>query len=99
MPGAFADRFTADARVKPAGYVQYTDLSSATKGVATSSGRVALVQALDQNVRYRDDGQDPTTTVGVRIHAGESIWYTGDLGNLRIIEETSGAEVNILTYE
>lgn len=94
--GPFADRFVADAIVKPSGYVQYTSLATATNGVAI--GRAALIQVLDQNCRYRDDGEDPTSTVGVRIHAGESIWYTGDLRELRIIEETAGAEVNILTY-
>lgn len=94
----FADRFYADAAVEPAGYRQITDLSTA-KGVMIGVGRVALIQALNQNVRYRDDGVDPDATTGVRIHAGESIWYTGDLRSIRFIEEAVGAEVNILAYK
>jgi len=94
---AFAERFFADATVEPAGYVQ---LSPATAiGIGIGAGRVALIQALDQNVRYRDDGIAPTNTTGVRIHAGESIWYTGDLRAIQIIEEASAAQVNISVYK
>jgi hypothetical protein len=95
---SFADRFFADAAVEPAGYRQITDLDT-VKGVQIGTGRVALIQALNQNIRYRDDGADPDATTGVRIHAGESIWYTGDLRTIRFIEEADGAEVNILAYK
>jgi hypothetical protein len=94
---AFADRFVADAAVEPAGYVQLSP--NTAQGVSMGDGRLALIQALNQNVRYRDDGTDPTSTVGVRIHAGESIWYTGNLRSIKFIEETAGAEVNILAYK
>jgi hypothetical protein len=94
---AFADRFVADAAVEPAGYRQLTPTS--VQGVSIGDARVAIIQVLTQNVRYRDDGTDPTTTVGVRIHAGESVWYNGDLKAIRFIEEASGAEVNILAYK
>jgi hypothetical protein len=94
---AFADRFVADAIIEPDGYVQLNP--TIAMGIGIGNGRVALIQALDQNVRYRDDGPDPTTSIGVRIHAGESIWYTGDLRKIRFIEETSGAELNILVYK
>jgi len=95
---AWADRFTADAAVEPAGYRQLTSLSSVS-GVKIGDGRVALIQAVNQNVRYRDDGVDPTASVGMVIFAGQSIWYTGDLRKVRFIEEASGAEVNILAYK
>jgi hypothetical protein len=95
---AFADRFFADGTVEPAGYIQLSPSSVLGIGVG-GDARTALIQALDQNVRYRDDGTDPTTTVGVRIHAGESIWYTGNLGSIRFIEENASAELNILVYK
>jgi len=94
---AFADRFVADAAVEPAGYRQVSP--TIATGVNIGDGRVALIQVLNQNVRYRDDGIDPTDTIGVRIHAGESIWYTGNLRSIRFIEEGGGAEVNILVYK
>ena len=95
---AFADRFTADAAIRPLGYVQLTNLATATGG-GIGTGRVALIQTLNQNVRWRDDGTAPTTTVGMRLHAGETFLYTGDLRELLLIEEVAGAELNISTYE
>lgn len=93
----FADRFFADGTVEPAGYRQLAPTSA--MGISVGGGRVALIQALVQNVRYRDDGTDPTSSVGMRLHAGESVWYTGDLSKLRFIEEASGAELNISIYK
>jgi hypothetical protein len=95
---AWADRFYADAILEPAGYRKITSLSSA-KGVQIGDGRVALIQAITQNVRYRDDGTDPTSSEGMVLFAGQSIWYTGNLRAIRFIEETGGAEVNILAYK
>jgi len=95
---AWADRFQADAIIEPCGYRKVTSLSSA-KGVLIGEGRVALIQAVNQNVRYRDDGTDPTANTGMVLFAGQSIWYTGDLRAIRFIEEAVGAEVNILTYK
>lgn len=95
---AWADRFYADAIIEPVGYRKLTSLSSA-KGVEIGEGRVALIQAINQNVRYRDDGTDPTSSAGMVLFAGQSIWYTGDLRAIRFIEEVAGAEVNILAYK
>jgi hypothetical protein len=95
---AFADKFYADGTVEPAGYRQITGLS-AVKGVQIGGGRVALIQTLNANIRIRDDGVDPTPTEGYRLAAGQSIWYLGDLRKLRFIEESVGAEVNLLAYK
>jgi len=90
--------YVADDKLTPQGYYQLTSLSS-VKSIAGGNGRVALIQALNQNVRWRDDDTNPTSTVGMRLYAGESFWYTGDIAKFRVIEEASGAEVNISTYE
>ena len=94
---AYADRFIADAILEPAGYRQLTPV--AAQGITIGNGRVAVIQVLNQHVRYRDDGIDPTTTGGMRIHAGETIFYTGNLRSLRFIEESSGAEINLTAYK
>jgi hypothetical protein len=93
----FAEHFYADGTVEPAGYRQI--FPTTVTGVLIGDGRVALIQTLHQNVRIRDDGVDPTTTVGFVLLAGQSIWYTGDLRKLRFLEEASGAEVNLLAYK
>lgn len=94
---AFADRFVADAAIEPAGYAQLS--GDSVTGTSIGNARVALIQALNQNIRLRDDGTNPTTTVGFRVHAGESIWYIGDMLALRMIGEAAGAEINILAYK
>lgn len=80
------------------GYVQLTSLATA-KGAPIANGRVALIQALNQNVRWRDDGTNPTSTVGMRLHAGEQMFYTGDLRAVKFIEEAASAEINIVAYQ
>ena len=90
--------YVADDKLEPQGYYQITSLSSA-QSIAGGNGRVALIQCLDQNVRWRDDGTAPTTTVGMRLHAGESMWYVGDVAKIQFIEEAASAELNITTYQ
>lgn len=94
---AFASTFVADAAVEPAGYAQISP--SAVSGISIANARLAFIQALNQNIRMRDDGVDPTTTVGYRLHAGQSIWYIGDVKALRMIEEVASAEVNVMAYK
>ena len=51
-----------------------------------------------QNVRWRDDGTDPTTTVGMPIYVGTSFLYDGDLTRIKFIEQTASAKLNISYY-
>jgi hypothetical protein len=47
----------------------------------------------------RDDGTNPTTTVGYPITAGTEYMYCGaSLGAVRIISAVAGAGVDILYY-
>jgi hypothetical protein len=89
--------YIIDATLVPEVYKQLFPTTVTSLG-GVGLGRVAHIQCLTQNVRYRDDGTDPTPTTGMRIHAGESIWYIGSLKSIRFIEETSGAELNIQVY-
>jgi hypothetical protein len=93
-----ADKFFADATIEPVGYRQITNLTAAI-GIPIANGRVAVVQALFANVRWRDDGVAPTGTVGIRLHAGETMFYTGNLRSIRFIEEAASAELNITAYQ
>jgi len=93
-----ADRFTAEANITPIAFRQITDVSAAV-GIYGGNGRVALIQALNANVRWRDDGTNPTDSVGVRLHAGETMFYVGNLRTLKFIQESAGAELNIAVYE
>ena len=88
------------------GYQQITSLSAAQsltvpttdpRGVA-GSPRLAIIIPLTQAVRWRDDGVAPTASVGMPLAAGAALVYDGDLGRIKIIEQTASAELNISYY-
>jgi len=86
--------------LKPLGYQQVTSLSSATALTLTNYAHATLVliQAESQNVRWRDDGTNPTASVGMEIFAGDSYWYNGDLTAIKFIEEAASAKLNLVFY-
>lgn len=90
-----------DGNYEPAGYHQLDsdDLNSAVGIPGIGHARVALIQALNQNVRWRDDGVDPTDSVGMVLVAGFDMFYTGDLNKIKFIETADGAEVNITLFK
>jgi hypothetical protein len=77
------------------GYQQINDLSAAIGLTVPAGSLAALIQCLDQNARWRGDGVAPSATVGMRIANGDTIYYDGDLMQIRFIEETAGAELNV----
>ena len=90
-------RLVTDAISTPMGYSQITSLSSAV-GLNAKNGRWALIQAVGQNVRWRDDGTDPTASVGMILYAGQTLPYYGDIKKIRLIETAASAEVNVVVY-
>ena len=93
-------RVVVDPYATPLGHEQITGISSA-KGLtaATYEGAsFAMIQAQDQDVRWRDDGTDPTTTAGMVLAAGQSLNYYGDLSAIKLIEATATAKVNVAYY-
>lgn len=89
------------------GYQQLATLSSAT-GLTVPSidpntgltvkANFALITPEAQAVRWRDDGTDPTASVGMPLAAGVTLQYDGDLSKIKFIEQTGGAKVNISYY-
>jgi len=81
-----------------AGFEQVTGLSAA-KGLTVPAGaKVAYINTEDQSVRWRDDGTNPTTTVGGVLEPGSYFSYTGDLSAIKFIEETASAKLNVSYY-
>jgi hypothetical protein len=91
----------ADAGIRYAalGYQQITSLSAAAGLTVPTGATTAFIQAEAQAVRYRDDGTDPSATVGQPIAVGVLLIYTGPLKNVKFIEQTSGAKLNISYYK
>lgn len=88
----------AVSRPEPVGYEQVTDLSSASGLTVPSGADFALVQAVTQDVRWRDDGTSPTGSVGMVLAAGDTLSYDGDLSTFEAIETSASAELNVAYY-
>ena len=80
------------------GYQQITSLSSATGLTVPQGATLALIVLETQNVRWRDDGTNPTASVGMPIFVGASLSYDGDFNKIKFIEETASAKLNISYY-
>jgi hypothetical protein len=81
------------------GYQQYDSLGSAT-GLSNipQGATLALIVPESQNVRWRDDGDNPTASVGMPIFVGTSLSYDGDFNKIKFIQETASAKLNISYY-
>jgi len=79
-------------------FQQITSLAAATGITAPAGATLAMIQAETQNVRWRDDGTDPTASVGMIIAAGDILMYTGDFSEIKLIEVTGSAKLNITYY-
>lgn len=87
---------------RPLGFEQVTSLSSAA-GLASIPGNAnfALIECdhtAGRYVRWRDDGTNPTTTVGNSLAPGQTLEYDGDFSVLKFIEESASAKINVSYY-
>lgn len=89
---------TAPAGLTALGYQQITSLASAAALTVPTGATVALIQAESQSIRWRDDGTNPTTSVGMLLAAGESVFFTGSLSAFRAIEVSASAKLNVSYY-
>lgn len=88
------------------GYQQITSLSGSTaltipatdKNGLNCKPTIAIIVAETQAVRWRDDGTDPTTTVGMPLAVGVTLVYDGDLSKIRFLESAGSAKLNVSYY-
>jgi hypothetical protein len=80
------------------GYQQITDASTAVGLTIPTGANFAMIVAEAQAVRWRDDGVDPTTTVGMPLSVGVDFSYDGDLKRIKFIAVVAGAIINIAYY-
>lgn len=85
------------------GYQQFTCETATGLNLSSSvvKGTPAyyLIKPEVQSVRWRDDGTNPTATVGNPLAVGETLRYDAkNASNLRLIAQTSGAIVNVSAY-
>jgi hypothetical protein len=82
----------------PLGYQQIVPVPTGTTLTVPAASRAALLCAEAQIIRYRDDGTNPTATVGIPIAAGTCYFYSGNLVAIRFIQATSPATLDISYY-
>lgn len=91
--------FFPNAPVPPLGYQQLTSLSASTALTVPAGSIEAFIVCETQTVRWRDDGVDPTASVGMPLTANTPFPYTGNLAALRIIQTTASATCNVSYYQ
>jgi hypothetical protein len=91
---------TRDLVLVPKGHQQILSATLAAVTALTVPGGAVYAQlhAWGETVRYRDDGPDPTSGVGMRLVKDTTIFYTASLSALRFIREVSGANLEVLFY-
>ena len=91
---------TRSGYMEPAGYVQLTSLASAVGlGTIPDGVTLAVIQSETQNVRYRDDGTNPSASVGMILVAGDILYYTGVMSSIKFIQVAASAKLNITYYK
>jgi hypothetical protein len=88
------------------GYQQITSLSASTGLTVPNRDLnglnqkpvIALITPEGQAVRWRDDGIAPTASVGMPLSVGVTLQYDGDLTQIKFIEQTASAKINITYY-
>jgi hypothetical protein len=88
------------------GYQQITSLSASTGLTVPNRDLnglnqkpvIALITPETQAVRWRDDGIAPTASVGMPLAVGVTLQYDGDLTQIKFIEQTASAKINISYY-
>lgn len=85
---------------RPLGHQLALDASTPAVGLTPPAGaNLAIIEVNTANVRWRDDGTDPTAAIGMQIVAGTSFTYVGDLTAIKFFEEAGTANLNVAYYE
>lgn len=87
-------------RGKPLGYQQLTVSSTAVALTVPTNAEAALVDVESNDVRWRDDGTNPTASVGKYLSSGTHYTFIGaeELAALKFIRVSADAKLNITYY-
>lgn len=96
--GAATALQTTPATLTPKGYQQIVGAAAAVGLTPPVGARMATIVVEEQNVRWRDDGVNPTATVGMLLTVGTPLQYTGNLAAIKFIEVAASTTLNIAYY-
>ena len=84
---------------KSLGYTQVeVDDTAISVGVIPIDVTFTLLMIEGGDVRFRDDGIDPTASSGMRVDKGGTLKYDADPSALRFIAVSAPATVNVTFY-
>jgi hypothetical protein len=86
------------ATYSPRGFEQITDMDPAVGLTVPDGAQFASIQCEAADVRWRDDGTEPTSTVGMVLASGETMLYQGDLSAIRFFETSANSVLNVTYY-
>lgn len=77
-----------------------SNAASLTSGGVPINATSLSIVAETQAIRYRDDNQAPTATVGTPLAVGQLPQiYSGSLNNVQFIEQTASAKIDLAFYK
>lgn len=100
--GACANPVPASAQIQnrvALGVYQFTVATATALPTIPSGASEAFIVCTGQTVRWRDDGTNPTASVGVPLPVNTGFPYIGSLARLKIIETTASATCNVAYYQ
>lgn len=87
----------------PKGYSQIVQLAGpkdlAAADAIPDGANYAVIIAEGADVRWRDDGTNPTASVGMPLPNGGVLEYDGKLSALKFIQVSAGAKINVSYYQ
>ncbi len=90
---------------RPLGYQQITTLTSAVgltlptvPAHSCLTMGYAVIQAESGDIRWRDDGTNPTGSVGMLIPEGGELNYCGDFSALKLINSSGSTSIANVAY-
>jgi len=89
-----------DAYNESLGYVQVASVAAATGvGTVPAHTKAAYIQANGGDVRWRDDGVNPTAAVGMLLTDGQVMKYIGKIADLKFIDAGGTAKLEVTFYK
>lgn len=89
--------------IAPLGYCQLAAISGAT-AVSTCTGGIpartawATICVSNAAIRWRDDGTNPTATVGMPVGVGQCLYYNSKFSALVVIPQSGSPTLDISFY-
>lgn len=92
---------TTPSGMQCVGFEQITGLSSVKGFTVATMGQAdaAVVDCETQSVRWRQDGTNPSATVGMILPVNTDKLFVGDLDRVKFIESAASAKLNVTYYK